>query len=132
MLGSLLSTKLHIPPIRANGVARPRLTERLLGALERPGSLILVSGPAGFGKTTLLSEFVDQLPYDVAWVSLDEADNDSIRFWAYVIAACQSVQPEIGEAARALLQLPQPLPDETVPTLLVNDIAAEKYRIGSG
>ena len=122
MLGSLLSTKLNIPPIRANGVSRPRLTERLLSGVERPGSLILVSGPAGFGKTTLLSEFVNEFPYDVAWVSLDEADNDPIRFWAYVIAACQSVQPEIGEAAQALLQLPQPLPDETIPTLLINDI----------
>jgi LuxR family maltose regulon positive regulatory protein len=122
MLGSLLSTKLHIPPLRANGVSRPRLTERLLSGLERRGSSILVSGPAGFGKTTLLSEFVNKLPYDVAWFSLDEADNDPIRFWAYLIAAFQSVQPEIGESALALLQLPQPLPDETIPTLLINDI----------
>jgi LuxR family maltose regulon positive regulatory protein len=110
--------------MRANGVSRPRLTERLLSGLERLGSLILVSGPAGSGKTTLLSEFVSELPQAVAWVSVDEADNDPIRFWAYVIAACQSVQPEIGEAAQALLQLPQPLPDETVPTLLINDIVS--------
>lgn len=123
MLVSLLSTKLHIPRVRANGVSRPRLTERLLTCIEqRPGSLILLSGPAGFGKTTLLSEFVNQLPHCVAWISLDEADNDPIRFWTYVIAACQSVQTEIGESALALLQLPQPLPDETIPTLLINDI----------
>jgi LuxR family maltose regulon positive regulatory protein len=119
---SLLSTKLHVPRLRANAVSRPRLTERLLTCMQRPGNLILLSGPAGFGKTTLLSEFVHQLPHCVAWVSLDEADNDPIRFWTYVIAACQSVQPEIGESALALLQLPQPLPDETIPTLLINDI----------
>lgn len=78
---SLLSTKLYIPPARANAIARPRLTEKLLIGLNQPGSFALLSGPAGFGKTTLMSKFADQLRGAVAWVSLDEGDNDPIRFW---------------------------------------------------
>src|SRR5512141_2453103 len=120
----ILSTKLHIPHTRINGVSRPRLTEKLRTGVTYPGNFVLLSGPAGFGKTTLLSEFaaMPQQP-SIAWVSLDEADNDSIRFWTYLIAACQSVQRGIGETVLALLQTPQPLPDETIPTLLINDLA---------
>ncbi|HLO30112.1 MAG TPA: LuxR C-terminal-related transcriptional regulator [Anaerolineales bacterium] len=122
MSSALVSTKLHIPRIRANRVVRPRLMEQLLSSLRCPGSFVLLSGPAGFGKTTLLSEFAVHLKQPVAWVSLDEADNDPIRFWTYLITACQSVQHEIGEAALALLQTPQVLPAETLPTILINDL----------
>jgi LuxR family maltose regulon positive regulatory protein len=118
----LLSTKLHIPRARANHVSRPRLTEKLLASVERSGSFALLSGPAGSGKTTMLCEFVAGRKYPVAWVSLDEGDNDPIRFWSYLIAACQSIQREIGESALAMLQTPQPFPDETIPTILINDI----------
>ena len=120
----ILSTKLHIPHTRIHGVSRPRLTEKLRTGVTRPGNFVLLSGPAGFGKTTLLSEFA-ALPQQppIAWVSLDEADNDPIRFWTYLIAACQTVQSEIGESGLALLQTPQHLPDETIPTLLINDLA---------
>src|SRR6266508_1528841 len=121
---SLLSTKIHIPPLRTNSVSRLRLTEKLLAGMKRkhPGSFVLLSGPAGFGKTTLLSEFVAELRQPVAWVSLDEADNDPIRFWTYLITACQSVRREIGQAALALLQTPQPFSDDRIPTILINDI----------
>jgi LuxR family maltose regulon positive regulatory protein len=120
----VLSTKLHIPHTRIHGVSRPRLTEKLRTGVAHPGNFVLLSGPAGFGKTTLLSEFA-ALPQQppIAWVSLDEADNDPIRFWTYLIAACQTVQSEIGETVLALLQTPQFLPDETIPTLLINDLA---------
>ena len=120
---SLLSTKLYIPPPRANAVVRPRLTEKLSTVLNQPGSFALLSGPAGFGKTILLSEFVAALKQPVVWVSLDEGDNDPIRFWSYLIAAFQSVQAKVGESALALFQFPQPLPVETVPSILINDLA---------
>ena len=118
----LLSTKLRIPRVRDNAVSRPRLTKTLLAGVKHPRSLTLLAGPAGFGKTTLLSAFAAELKRPVAWVSLDEADNDPIRFWTYLIAACQSIQAEIEESASALLQSPQPLPGETIPTLLINDL----------
>ena len=118
---SLLSTKLYIPPPRANAVVRTRLTEKLLAVLNQPGTLVLLSGPAGFGKSTLLGEFVAQLQRPVAWVSLDEGDNDPVRFWSYLIAAFQSVRPEIGEFALELLKSPLPLPDDAVPSILIND-----------
>ena len=121
----LLSTKLYIPPTRRDVIPRPHLTAKLLGSLDRPGSFVLLSGPAGFGKTTLLSEFIAQCPHPAAWLSLDEGDNDPIRFWTYLIAACQSVWDGVGESALALFQMPQPLPDDTVPTLLINDLATQ-------
>jgi LuxR family maltose regulon positive regulatory protein len=123
MSSALLSTKLYIPPARANAIARPRLTEKLLNGLNQASSFVLLSGPAGFGKTTLLSEFSVQYQKPVAWLSLDEADNDPIRFWTYLITACQSVQAGVGEAALALLRAPQTLPDDIAPTILINDLA---------
>ena len=121
---SLLSTKLYIPPSRPNAIARPRLTEKLLSGVNQPGRFTLLSGPAGFGKTTLLSEFVARLQLPVAWVSLDEGDNDPVRFWSYLIAACQTVQAGVGASAQTMLQSPQPLPEEMIPTILINDIAS--------
>jgi len=123
MSASLLSTKIFIPPTRANAIARPRLTEKLLTSLNQAGSFTLLSSPAGFGKTTLLGQFVAQLRRPVAWVSLDEGDNDPVRFWTYLIAACQSIQDGLGESALALLRTPQPLPVGAVPAILINDLA---------
>ncbi len=118
---SLLSTKLYIPHPRENGVMRPRLTDKLRSGVNRPGTFVLLSGPAGFGKSTLLGEFVAQLQRPVAWVSLDEGDNDPVRFWYYLITACQSIQHGVCESALALLKSPQPLPDDAVPSILIND-----------
>ncbi len=123
MSASLLSTKLYKPQPRGNAIARSRLTDRLLDAYQRPGGFALLSAPAGFGKTSLLTQFTAQLPRPVAWLTLDESDNDPIRFWSYLIEACRSVEPHIGESALMALQSPAPLPDETIPTLLINDIA---------
>jgi len=121
----VLATKLYIPPARANAIARTRLTDTLRTAIEQTGGFTLISGPAGFGKTTLLSAFVTQLGQPVAWVSLDEGDNDPPRFWTYLITACQSILAGIGGAALALLSTPQQLPDDTIPTLLINDLSAQ-------
>lgn len=122
MPASLLSTKLYIPPPRANAIARQRLTEKLLSGVNQPGSFTLLSGPAGFGKTTLLSEFAARLKRSAAWLSLDQGDNDPIRFWTYLIAACQTILEGAGESALVLFGSPQPLPLEAVPMILINDL----------
>ncbi len=126
MAVSILSTKLYIPSPKENIVDRQRLTEKLLAGVARPGTLTLLSGPAGFGKTTLLSEFIQQYQRPVAWVSLDSADNDPIRFWTYFIRACQSVQAGLGEAALDLFRNPQMAPEDAVPIVLINDIARQE------
>jgi LuxR family maltose regulon positive regulatory protein len=126
---SVLSTKLYIPPTRVDLVTRPRLIEKLRACVRRPDCFTLVSGPAGFGKTTLLSEFVTRLQQPVAWISLDEEDNDPARFWTYLITACQSILGDVGESALELFGAPQPLPKNTIPTILINDFAAQEQSI---
>jgi len=118
----LLTTKLYIPLVRPELVSRPRLIERLNAGLHR--KLTLVSAPAGFGKTTLLSEWVGGCERPVAWLSLDESDSDPARFFTYLIAALQRVDPGIGQGAQAMMQSPQPPPPEVLLTALINDIAA--------
>jgi LuxR family transcriptional regulator, maltose regulon positive regulatory protein len=95
----------------------------------QPASFTLISSPPGFGKTTLLSEFASQCKGSVAWVSLDESDNDPVQFWSYVIAACQTILDGVGESVQAILQLPQEIPPETIPTILINDISGSKKDI---
>lgn len=118
----VLITKLYIPPPKAKAVARPRLVERLEEGLHR--TLTLVSAPAGFGKTTLVSEWVANCGRPVAWLSLDDADSDPARFLAYMLSAIQTVTPNIGEGLFALLHSPQPPPTESILTVLLNEIAA--------
>ncbi len=126
---TILATKLYIPPTREKAIARPHLIEKLLNGVSRPGNFTLVSGPAGFGKTTLLSEFVTRLRQPAAWVSLDEGDNDPIQFWTYLITACQSILGDVGEPALELLNAPQTLPDETIPSILINDLSKQEGSI---
>lgn len=118
----LLATKLFIPPVRTGLVQRPRLTEQLHQSLKQ--KLTLISAPAGFGKTTLLGEWIPTSERCVTWVSLDQNDNEPARFWCYVIAALQTLQNNLGEKARALLVSPQPPSSELVLTTLVNEITA--------
>ena len=128
MSASFLTTKLYIPPTRPNLVSRPRLVARLDASLG--GKLTLVSAPAGYGKTTLLSEWIHQgeggapRPLPVAWLSLDSADNDPARFLSYLIGAAQAIVPRVGEGLLDALQSPQPPPAEVVLTSLINDLAA--------
>jgi len=121
MAAPLLTTKLYIPPVRPGLVSRPRLIERLNAGLHR--KLTLVSAPAGFGKTTLLSEWARGSEWPVAWVSLDKGDSDPARFWAYFVAALQTVQADVGEAALAAFQSPQPPLIESLLATLINQIA---------
>ena len=163
----LLTTKLYIPPVRPNLVPRPRLIERLNEGLDR--KLTLISAPAGFGKTTLVSEWINAVvrsrecrfakgargkkdrenaspptPYSdecdtfalptpsLAWLSLDEGDNDLTRFLTYFIAAlnrAEVTETTIGEGALSMLRSPQPPPTEALLTSLINEIAAIPDRI---
>jgi LuxR family maltose regulon positive regulatory protein len=120
---SLLATKLHVPPLRPQRVARPRLIQRLDEGLRLGQRLTLISAPAGFGKTTLLSEWIHHRRAHVAWVSLDAGDNDPARFLSYVIAAIQTLHPDAGCDSLALLRSAQPPPTEPILTALVNDLA---------
>ncbi|MCX6032756.1 MAG: LuxR C-terminal-related transcriptional regulator [Chloroflexi bacterium] len=140
----LLATKLTVPPPRPALVARPRLMARLADGLARP--VTLISAPAGFGKTTVVAEWLHDSagekgsrgaeeqgmlssaplppcsPAQTAWLSLDEGDNDPVRFFAYLIAALQNLDPALGQAAQALLMAQPPPPIETLVATLVNDL----------
>src|SRR5215831_3706813 len=102
----LLTTKLSCPCPYEDGVARPHLIRKLNQGSTR--QLLLLCAPAGWGKTTLLAEWVHQRSSPVAWVALDEGDNDSIRFLLYMIRALQTIRPELGRQALDLLLAPSP------------------------
>ncbi|MEZ4656657.1 MAG: LuxR C-terminal-related transcriptional regulator [Caldilineaceae bacterium] len=147
----ILATKLYIPPPRPNLVRRPRLIEQLNAGLH--GKLTLISAPAGFGKTTLISEWIENLRstiYDlradsaeenafvnrksnivhhVAWLSLDEGDSDPPRFVAYLVAALQTVAPTLGESVMGALQAPRPPAIDELMTTLINEMAAAPNHI---
>ena len=116
----ILATKLYIPPPRPKVVLRPRLIERMNEGLHR--KLTLISAPAGFGKTTLVSEWITGCERPTAWLSLDEGDNDPTRFLAYLVSALQTIAANIGEGVLGVLQSPQPPPTESILTALLNEI----------
>ena len=122
---SLLSTKLHVPRPPARLVPRSRLIEHLWAGLSLP--LILLSAPLGFGKTTLLAEWLAACQLPVAWLSLDAEDNDTPRFLCAVLAALQSIDPTLGSSLRPLLSSPLGLQGLSLPScfgLLINEIAS--------
>ena len=125
MPGPLLATKLHVPRRPRSVVPRPRLNERLSRGAE--SALTLVSAPAGFGKTTLLTEWLATVSADgrsVAWLSLDQRDNDPVLFWKYFVAALRSAAAEgVGAGALSLLQSSQ-APIEAVLAILLNDLGS--------
>src|SRR5207253_4679762 len=123
----ILATKLYIPPLRPNVVIRPRLIERLNEGLHR--KLTLIAASAGFGKTTLVSEWVEGIERPrarTAWLSLDEGENDPARFLTYLVAALQTIAATIGEGVLGALQSPQPPPTVSILTALLNDITTIK------
>ena len=130
-----LATKLYVPPLRRKVVLRPRLVERLNEGLASGCKLTLISASAGFGKTTLVSEWVDgcerlEPKVRVAWLSLDEGDNDPTRFLTYLVAALQTlalsggegIAANIGAGVLGALRSPQPPPAEALLTALINEI----------
>jgi len=130
MSTAILRTKLFVPPVRPGLVSRPRLIEQLNEGLHL--QLTLVSAPAGFGKTTLLSEWACQIERPLAWISLDAGDSDPVRFLSYLIGALKQVDETFGQSAQGLaqslrLQSGEPLSPmqavETVVTALINDVS---------
>jgi LuxR family maltose regulon positive regulatory protein len=122
MASPLLTTKLHVPRRRRGLVARPRLSEELRRGDE--AALTLLSAPAGFGKTTALTDWlstVDPQPMrSVAWLSLDTRDSDPALFWRYVVATLATVAPDVADI------LPEPGPPETALSALINQLAAAR------
>lgn len=123
MSGDLLKTKLYVPQLRPSLVPRPHLIEKLNRGLQQGCKLTLISAPAGFGKTTLVSEWIADCERPFAWLSLDEGDADLQRFLTYFIAALQTVLPAVGTGMMAALQSPQLPPIESSLTTLLNEIA---------
>ena len=130
MPAPILATKLYIPPPRPKVVLRSRLIERLNEGMHH--KLTLISAPAGFGKTALVSEWAAGQMSDkkVAWLSLDAGDNDPVLFLTYLISSLQTlalskvegISATIGTEALVSLQSPQPSPTESILTALLNDI----------
>ncbi|HET8579765.1 MAG TPA: AAA family ATPase, partial [Nitrospiraceae bacterium] len=146
----ILATKLYIPPPRPKVVLRPHLVQQLNEGLHRTSGVTLISAPAGFGKTTVVSSWINELRltvYDlrldaaqesqienlkskiqnrVAWLSLDEGDNDPTRFLAYLVSALQRLETYLGAGVLEILQAsqPQPPPMEAILTSLLNDLTA--------
>jgi LuxR family transcriptional regulator, maltose regulon positive regulatory protein len=122
----LLITKLRCPRLPNQSIPRSRLTGLVNEALQAGQPLILISAPAGFGKSNLLGEWLLHSGWHTTWLTLDEEDNDLNRFWAYFIAALQVLREDLGENAQMVLRARDPLtpPDESFLTVLLNEIAA--------
>ena len=118
----LINTKLNIPKLRSGIVSRENLLSRLSEGIST--KLTLISAPPGYGKTTLVLDWLvhSGSGYPVAWVSLDESENDPIQFLLYVIAALEKIQEDVGQDVRAILQGSQELQIQTILSILINDI----------
>lgn len=127
----ILATKLHIPLSRSKVVIRPRLVERLNEGLHQSQGfgrkLTLVSAPAGFGKTSLIAEWLVTCQYPAAWLSLDDGDGEIRHFLGYLIAALQVLEKNIGADALGMLQSSQLPSTESILTNLLNEIAVIQY-----
>ncbi len=122
MTTPILATKLYIPPPRPHVVLRPRLAERLNEGLQR--KLTLISASAGFGKTTLVSEWLAGCRQPAAWLSLDAGDNDPARFLMYLVAALRTIAGNMGEGVEGIVHSPQPPPIESILTTLLNEVTS--------
>jgi LuxR family maltose regulon positive regulatory protein len=135
---TLLRTKMFVPPLRPNLIPRRHLIQQLNQGFQRGHKLTLISAPAGFGKTTLVREWVGDLSLDngtnsqianrIGWLSLDENDNDAKRFLSYLITALnqiEGIEAPVGEEALGMLRSPQSGPVKSVLTSLINDVAAD-------
>jgi LuxR family maltose regulon positive regulatory protein len=128
MITPLLKTKLYMPSVRTVHVTRPRLLDHLNKDLGLDAiytrKLTLICAPAGYGKTTLVVDWLNTLSLQIAWFSLDEGDNDPVRFLTYLITAIKEIHLEFGAAALEMLQSPQVPPPEILISTLLNEISA--------
>ena len=122
MIEPILKTKFHHPFIPSNWVSRPHLTEQLERGFAH--KLVLISAPAGFGKTLLVCAWIDKCRNLVAWLSLDKSDNDLIRFWTYFVWALRTLQPDLGEAVLEVLQTSGTVSTENILMALINEISS--------
>jgi LuxR family maltose regulon positive regulatory protein len=127
MSSLLLATKLHIPPPRPDLVRRPRLTERLDEGLRLGHRLMLISASAGYGKTTLVTEWLHSMDRPFAWLTLEDDDNDPARFLSYLVAALRSVDPGVGHSVQPLLEAFEPGRANSILTALINDVAEARH-----
>ena len=123
----VLATKLNIPPPRRNILPRPRLDDALSAGLE--GALTLVSAPAGYGKSTLVSNWLRASEGHCAWLSLDEGDNDPVRFLTYLLAAFQRVDPSLGKELSGFLQMMPLPPTDVLLGELIGGLAGLSYDV---
>ena len=123
----LLTTKLYIPPPRSNLVPRPRLIERINDGITQ--KLVLICAPAGFGKTTLLSDWVRQINLPVAWLSLDAGDNELNRFLIYLVAAIQTIDDNLCRTVQAMVQASQSPPMESILIEVINEVAVQSENL---
>ncbi len=132
MSEGLLRTKLFAPPARPHQIRRQRLLDKLNAGLQAGIPFTLISTPAGFGKTTLIGDWLRNNGHPVAWLALDEGDNDPIRFWRYVDAALQSVDDRLGESLRPALFSMQPPAIQQIITGLINDVVKSWLGVDTG
>ena len=125
-INPLLATRLHMPRPRTDLVSRPHLVERLQQGMTC--TLTLISAPAGFGKTTLLAQWLSQSAIPAAWLSLEAEDNDPTRFLSYLIAALQTLDAQVGTTALAMLRAPKPPVLEAVLAVLISDVSSRDTR----
>lgn len=126
MTSTLLLTKLYAPSLRPGHVHRSHLTQRLDQGLAQGHRLTLISAPAGYGKTTLAAEWLSTLDRPIAWLSLDESDNELAVFSSYLVGALETVGADIGRTVRLTLELPETPPPERLAHSLINEIAAAR------
>lgn len=133
MSDNLLATKLHVPPLHGNLVNRANLVARLNEGIARGCCLTLISAPAGYGKSTLLSEWQAQAKLPVSWLSLERGENSPARFWNYFVAALNSLpqiqRANIGDSILEALRTPQPGSMEVQLTELINRLSALEERV---